>query len=228
MKKKTFFILMFISFLFTLLNISLAIYLKFKSDKLYFITEQDSYLQYEYLIEVLINSYIKFQNISLIFDISYYLLVKFFEKYVFNEKKEIDHDNVLLKAIKESKISNLFMEFFFLLFIKGIALGFSLFYLYEIKIETQRIVDDESNPQDHNQLEVLNSILSNYMLMKIINLMTMVYIIFSYIYRFLKHLKHKNKIKNKYNKLNSNDSGEIQMNLSQYDTELMHINQKKI
>ena len=112
--------------------------------------------------------------------------------------------------------------------IKGIALGFSFFYLYEIKIETQRIVDDESNPQDHNQLEVLNSILSNYMLMKIINLMTMVYIIFSYIYRFLKHLKHKNKIKNKYNKVNSNDSGEIQMNLSQYDTELMHINQKKI
>ena len=109
---------MFISFLFTLLNISLAIYLKFKSDKLYFITEQDSYLQYEYLIEVLINSYIKFQNISLIFDISYFLLVKFFEKFVFNEKKEMDHDNVLLKAIKESKISNLFMEFFFFFFIK--------------------------------------------------------------------------------------------------------------
>ena len=219
---------MFITFLFTLINISLAIYLKFKSDKLYFITEQDSYLQYEYLIEVLIKSYIKFQNISLIFDISYYLLVKFFEKYVFNEKKEMDHDNVLLKAIKESKISNLFMEFFFLLFIKGIALGFSLFYLYEIKIETERIVNDISNPQNNNQLNILNSILSSCILMKIINLMTIIYIIFSYVYRYIKHLKHKNKIKNKYVKANSNDSGEIQMNLSQYDTELMHINQKKI
>jgi hypothetical protein len=228
MKKKTFFILMFITFLFTLINISLAIYLKFKSDKLYFITEHDSYLQYEYLIEVLIKSYIKFQNISLVFDISYYLLVKFFEKYVFNEKKEIDHDNVLLKAIKESKISNLFMEFFFLLFIKGIALGFSLFYLYEIKIETERIVNDISNPQNNNQLNILNSILSSCILMKIINLMTIIYIIFSYVYRYLKHLKHKNKNNNKYNRANSNDSGEIKMNLSQYDVELMHINQKKL
>ena len=38
-------------------NISLAIYLKYKSQKLYFVTESDSFLQYEYLIEVLINSY---------------------------------------------------------------------------------------------------------------------------------------------------------------------------
>ena len=204
MKRNTFYILLFVSFLFTLINFSLALYLKYKSQKLYFVTESDSFLQYEYLIEVLINSYFKFQNISLLFDISYYLLVKFFEKYVFNEKKEKDHDNVLLKAIKDSKISNLFMEFFFLVLIKGIALGFSYFYLYEILKESKRIIDD---------------------LMKIMIFLTIFYIFFSYFFRLWKHLKHKQKIKNKYIKTNSNDSGELKINLQQ-DMELVRINQK--
>ncbi len=225
MKRNTFYILLFVSFLFTLINFSLALYLKYKSQKLYFVTESDSFLQYEYLIEVLINSYFKFQNISLLFDISYYLLVKFFEKYIYNEKKEKDHDNVLLKAIKDSKISNLFMEFFFLVLIKGIALGFSYFYLYEILKECKRIIDDFSNPQNNEQLDILNSILSNCNLMKIMIFLTIFYIFFSYFFRLWKHLKHKQKIKNKYIKTNSNDSGELKINLQQ-DMELVRINQK--
>ncbi len=59
---------------------------------------------------------------------------------------------------ERNKFNNLVIEFLFFFLIKGIALGFSYFYSIEIIEETKRIINDYSNQQTKEQLELLNSI----------------------------------------------------------------------
>ena len=110
----------------------------------------------------------------------------FLSKCIFNENEtDQNSENIRIKAMKENEISNLFIEFFSLFFIKGIALGFGFFYSFEIVFELKKIVKDISTPKNEEQINILHSILLNCTFMKWINLFTMIYLIWLYTIRFI-------------------------------------------
>ena len=145
-------LLIIFSYCLTLINILLAFWLNIKSKTLYEITEEDSQLQYEYLSEILIISFFKLLITTCIFDIGYFLVNLFFT-YCFCKFEE--DANIKIPINQGNKFSNLVIEFLFFFLIKGIALGFSYFYSIEIIEETKRIINDYSNPQTKEQLELL-------------------------------------------------------------------------
>lgn len=199
--KKTFFLLNIFSIIFTVTNFCLAIILKCKINDLLFNTEEDSKLQYEYLSEVLCASYFILQMVATSFDVVYYLLYLAFEFLLCNETNDRHADNVRTKAMKENKMSNLFVELLFTLLIKGLALGFGFFYSIEIVIEARRIIEDLTNIQTQVQLEILNSILGLTTYIKWLNLITMIYVIWIYGVRIGKNWwKQCSKKKKKSNK----------------------------
>ena len=176
----------FISFILTIINFALAYSLKYKSLNLYKITKLDSQRQFEYLSEVLIVSNLKLHITAFAYDIIYILLFIFLSKCIFNENQNDQNmENIRIKAMKENEVSNLFIEFFSLFFIKGIALGFGFFYSFEIIIEIKKIIKDLSTPKSEDQLNILQSILLFCTLMKWINLFTMFYLIWLYTLRFI-------------------------------------------
>ena len=176
----------FISFILTIINFALAYSLKYKSLNLYKITKLDSQRQFEYLSEVLIVSNLKLHITAFAYDIIYILLFIFLSKCIFNENQNDQNmENIRIKAMKENEVSNLFIEFFSLFFIKGIALGFGFFYSFEIIIEIKKIIKDLSTPKSEDQLNILQSILLFCTLMKWINLFTMFYLIWIYALRFI-------------------------------------------
>ena len=79
--------------------------------------------------------------------------------------------------MKENKMSNLFVEFLFLILIKGLSLGFGFFYAIESVIETKRIIEDITNIQTETQLKILNSILTLCVYIKWMDLITMIYVL---------------------------------------------------
>jgi hypothetical protein len=97
--------------------------------------------------------------------------------------------------MRENKMTNLLVEFLFLLFIKGISLGFGFFYAIEAVIETKRIIEDVSNAQSDKQLEILNEILTTTLYIKWFDLITMIYTLWMYVVRIGKGI-WKNKEKN--------------------------------
>ena len=156
--KKNYIVIIIISFIFSFINLCLAILVQIKGNNLYKITSEDSYLQYEYLNDILIISYLKLLITASSFDIGYLLLYFFFTFCFCKNDEENLHDDIKIKTTQEQKISNLVIEFLFFFLIKGIALGFGIFYSIEIIEETKRIIDDKSNPQNDKQLQLLNNI----------------------------------------------------------------------
>ena len=176
----------FISFILTIINLALAYFLKYKTIKLYEITKLDSQREFEYLSDVLITSNLKLHYTAFAYDIIYIFGFLFLSKCIFNENEtDQNSENIRIKAMKENEISNLFIEFFSLFFIKGIALGFGFFYSFEIVFEIQKIVKDISTPKNEEQINILQSILLNCTFMKWINLFTMIYLIWLYTIRFI-------------------------------------------
>ena len=198
-------ILIIISYCLTLINILLAFWLNIKSKTLYEITEEDSQLQYEYLTEILIISFFKLLITTCIFDIGYFLVNLFFT-YCFCKFEE--DENIKIPINQGNKFSNLVIEFLFFFLIKGIALGFSCFYSIEIIEETKRITNDYSNPQTKEQLELLKSIKNHTYFMKWIILITMIYLLFIYLTKFISYICQSDD--NKINK--ENKSKEIKVN----------------
>ncbi len=198
-------ILIIISYCLTLINILLAFWLNIKSKTLYEITEEDSQLQYEYLTEILIISFFKLLITTCIFDIGYFLVNLFFI-YCFCKFEE--DENIKIPINQGNKFSNLVIEFLFFFLIKGIALGFSYFYSIEIIEETKRIINDYSNPQTKEQLELLKSIKNHTYFMKWIILITMIYLLFIYLTKFISYICQSDD--NKINK--ENKSKEIKVN----------------
>ncbi len=176
----------FISFILTIINLALAYFLKKKTIKLYEITNPESHREFEYLSDVLITSNLKLHYTAFSYDIIYIFGFLFLSKCIFNENEtDQNSENIRIKAMKENEISNLFIEFFSLFFIKGIALGFGFFYSFEIIIEIKKIIKDLSTPKSEDQLNILQSILLYCTLMKWINLFTMFYLIWIYTLRFI-------------------------------------------
>lgn len=176
----------FISFILTIINLALAYFLKKKAIKLYEITNPESHREFEYLSDVLITSNLKLHYTAFSYDIIYIFGFLFLSKCIFNENEtDQNSENIRIKAMKENEISNLFIEFFSLFFIKGIALGFGFFYSFEIVFELKKIVKDISTPKNEEQINILHSILLNCTFMKWINLFTMIYLIWLYTIRFI-------------------------------------------
>ena len=176
----------FISFILTIINLALAYFLKYKTIKLYEITNPESHREFEYLSDVLITSNLKLHYTAFAYDIIYIFGFLFLSKCIFNENEtDQNSENIRIKAMKENEISNLFIEFFSLFFIKGIAYGFGFFYSFEIVFEIQKIVKDISTPKNEEQINILQSILLNCTFMKWINLFTMFYLIWIYALRFI-------------------------------------------
>ena len=178
--KKTFFVLNLISFILTVTNFILALVFKYEISSLLSNTENDNQLQYEYLSKVLCDSYFILQVVAFCFDVVYYLLYAMCTFCFCKETNDKNADNVRTKAMKENKMSNLFVELLFTLLIKGLALGFGFFYSIEIVIEARRIIEDLTNIQTQVQLEILNSILGLTTYIKWLNLITMIYVIWIY------------------------------------------------
>ena len=180
---KNYIVIIIISFIFSFINLCLAILVQIKGNNLYKITSEDSYLQYEYLNDILIISYLKLLITASSFDIGY-LLLYFFLNFCICNNNEDNLDDVKIKNIQEQKISNLVIEFLFFILIKGIALGFGVFYSIEIIDETKRIIDDKSNPQNDKQLQLLKNIKIISYFMKWIVILTIIYLIGIYLFRF--------------------------------------------
>lgn len=205
MERKYKILYIIISYCLTLINILLAFWLNIKSKTLYEITEEDSQLQYEYLTEILIISFFKLLITICIFDIGYFLVNLFFT-YCFCKFEE--DENIKIPINQGNKFSNLVIEFLFFFLIKGIALGFACFYSIEIIEETKRIINDYSNPQTKEQLELLKSIKNHTYFMKWIILITMIYLLFIYLTKFIFYICQSDD--NKINK--ENKSKEIKVN----------------
>ena len=182
--KKYYIFIITISFIFSFINLGLAIWIQIKGNNLYKITSEDSYLQYEYLTDILIISYLKLLITACSFDIGYLLLYFFFTFCFCKNDEENLHDDIKIKTTQEQKISNLVIEFLFFFLIKGIALGFGIFYSIEIIEETKRIIDDKSNPQNDKQLQLLNNIKIHSYFMKWFVILTNIYLIVIYLFRF--------------------------------------------
>ena len=182
--KKNYIIIITISFILSFINLGLAIWIQIKGNNLYKITSEDSYLQYEYLTEILIISYLKLLITAFSFDIGYFLFYFFLSFCICKNDEENLDDDIKIKTTQEQKISNLVVEFLFFMLIKGIALGFGVFYSIEIIDETKRIIDDKSNPQNDKQLKLLNNIKIHSYFMKWIIILTNIYLLGIYLFRF--------------------------------------------
>jgi hypothetical protein len=87
-----------------------------------------------------------------------------------NEKNEV---NIRTKSVQENMVSNIMVEFLFMTMIKGLALGFGIFYIYELDIEIKRIINlkDINNRQE----DVLNEMLTVVIFCGVFNFATLVY-----------------------------------------------------
>ena len=111
-------ILIIISYWFNFNKYSFSILVEYKIKNFILNNEEDSQLQYEYLTEIWIISFFKLLITTCIFDIGYFLVNLFF--------------NYCFSKFEGNKCSNLVIEFLFFFLIKGIVLGFSYFYSFEI------------------------------------------------------------------------------------------------
>ena len=130
-------VLTIINLSFTLLNTIISIILQ--ASKNSFITETKSSLyRYKFFIYVLIEPYFKLLMAALFFDLLFNLSSFLLKKYFFKLNKE-NQQNILTKSVKENMTSNIIVELFFTIMIKGLALGFGIFYLLSASKEIDKI-----------------------------------------------------------------------------------------
>ena len=161
-----------INFLFTLANSILSFILISKKNS-FNLETKTSLVRYRYFENVLIDSYFKLIITHLFYDILYYLLTYSLTKFFFNLSNEKNEVNIRTKSVQENMVSNIMVEFLFMTMIKGLALGFGIFYIYELDIEIKRIINlkDINNRQE----DVLNEMLTFVIFCGVFNFATLVY-----------------------------------------------------
>lgn len=166
------YIINIINFLFTLGNTILSCILLSKKNS-FNLETKTSLVRYRYFENVLIDSYFKLIITHLFYDILYYLLTYSLTKFFFNLSNEKNEVNIRTKSVQENMVSNIMVEFLFMTMIKGLALGFGIFYIYELDIEIKRIINlkDINNKQE----DVLNEMLTIVILCGVSNFVTLVY-----------------------------------------------------
>jgi len=183
-----------INIIFTLLNTIISIILQVIKNS--FISETKSSLfRYNYFLYVLLGPYFKLLMTALCFDIFIYLASFLLKKYFFKLSKE-NQQNVLTKSVQENMTSNILVEFFFMLMIKGLALGFGIFYLLSSKDEIEKIKGIKDINQEQEQ--ILNKMKTIIIIGLISNCSTCGYQLIFYGIRIYKSFNKKNlNIKNK-------------------------------
>ena len=130
-------ILTIINLSFTLLNTIISIILQ--ASKNSFISEtKSSHYRYKFFIYILIEPYFKLLMAALFFDVLFNLISFLLKKYFFKLNKD-NQQNILTKSVQENMTSNIIVELFFTIMIKGLALGFGIFYMLLAKKEINKI-----------------------------------------------------------------------------------------
>ena len=147
-----------INILLTLSNSIIAIILEISKNS--FISETNTTLvRYRYFLYVLLEPYFKFLMTALFFDILVYALKFFLIKYFFKLNQEDNQQNILTKSVQDNMISNILLEFFFMVMIKGLALGFGIFYIIELYDEIYKIKGVKNlNSEQENILDKMITI----------------------------------------------------------------------
>ena len=183
------FIFNLINIIFTLSNSILAIILESKKNS--FISETTTTLvRYRYFLYVLLDPYFKLIMTTLFFDILLYLSSYLLKKYFFKLNTDENNQNVLTKSIQDNMISNILVEFFFMVMVKGLALGFGIFYLYKLYNEIDKIkgIGNINNSQEDILNQMKNIIIANF----IFNYMTVGYQFIFFGIRFYKACRKNN------------------------------------
>ena len=157
---------------FSVINVILATILQF--EKISFNSKTETTLiRYRYFENVLLEPYFKLIVTSLFYDIIFYSATYLLSKYFFKVSTEKNEENIRTKSIQENMISNIMVEFLFMTMIKGIALGFGIFYVIELDKEIKRII--KMRDINENQENVLNSMLSTVNINGVFNFITLIY-----------------------------------------------------
>ena len=172
---------------FTVLNTLLTIIIEVKKNS--FISETHTTLvRYRYFLYVLLEPYFKLLMAALFFDVLLYLVSFLLKRYFFKLNKE-NQQNILIKSVQDNQTSNIIVEFFFMVMIKGLALGFGFFYLIELIKEIDKIkgISDINKEQE----SVLNGMKTTIIIAAISNCMTIGYQFVYFGIRFFKSWKKK-------------------------------------
>jgi hypothetical protein len=127
---------------------------------------------------------------TLFFDILLYLSSYLLKKYFFKLNTDENNQNVLTKSIQDNMISNILVEFFFMVMVKGLALGFGIFYLYKLYNEIDKIkgIGNINNSQEDILNQMKNIIIANF----IFNSLTVGYQFIFFGIRFYKACRKNN------------------------------------
>ena len=150
-------------------------------------------VRYNYFEEVLLNPYFKLIMTSFSYDILFYTSKYLLTKYFFNLSKEKNEESIRKKSIRENLISNLLVEFLFMTMIKGLALGFGIFYVFKLDEEIKRII--KIREINNKQENALNSMISILIINGTFNFLTLFYQLLFFgirIFRAIKGNKKKN------------------------------------
>ena len=157
---------------FSILNLVLSIILQIEKSEFNENTKT-TLVRYRYFEEVLINPYFKIIITSVFYDIFLYSVSFLLSKYFFGLKLEKNEENIRTKAIQDNMVSNIMVEFLFMAMIKGLALGFGIFYSIEIDKEIKRIINLKDINTD--QEKILHTMEYVVILNGICNLITILY-----------------------------------------------------
>ena len=138
-----------INIAFTVSNSILSIILKVQKSS--FISETTTTLiRYNYFLYVLLDPFFKLAMTALFFDVLLYISSYLLKRFFFKLNKE-NEQSILIKSIQDNMMSNILVEFFFMVMIKGLALGFGFFYLIKLTEEIDKIKDikDINNKQEN-------------------------------------------------------------------------------
>ena len=114
-----------INIAFTVSNSILSIILEVQKSS--FISETTTTLiRYNYFLYVLLDPFFKLAMTALFFDLLLYISSYLLKRFFFKLNKE-NEQSILIKSIQDNMMSNILVEFFFMVMIKGLALGFGFF-----------------------------------------------------------------------------------------------------
>ena len=207
---KTSILIDIINISFSVINVIFAIILQVQKS-IFNAKTQTTLVRYRYFEDVLIEPYFKLIITSLFYDVLLYTTTFLLSKYFFKVSSDKNEENIRTKSIQENMVSNIMVEFLFMTMIKGLALGFGIFYIYEIDEEIKRIIKVRDINED--QEAILNSMISFVIINGVLNFITIIYQFFYFGIRLYIACKNNKKIdvqenmlmdeKKKLNKINS-------------------------
>ena len=184
---------------FTIINVILSFILIFQK-KAFDNATKTTLVRYRYFEYVLLVPYFKLIMTSLLYDILNYSVRFFLKKFYTNIKSDKNEENIRTKSIRENMVSNLMLEFLFMSMIKGLALGFGVFYVIELDKEIKRII--KLRDINNNQEKTLKGMASVVTISGFFDFITIIFQIIFFMINLCKSCKGKKSYFNNENKIN--------------------------